>query len=62
MMMAIFYQPYKDYNLSNTNNLLNRIQIKICRIRMKMRVIGRTMMLEVIKKNNNKGRRELRCR
>lgn len=62
MTMGIFYQPYKDYNLNHTNNLQNKIQIKICRMRKKMRVNGKTMMLEVIRRNNSNGRRELKCK
>lgn len=62
MMMGIFYLLYKDYNFRHMNNRLNKILIKICKIRMMMRVSGKMMMLEVIKKNNNKGRRELKCK
>ena len=62
MTMGIFYQPYKDYNLNHTNNLQNKIPIKICRMRTKMRVNGKMMMLEVIRRNNSNGRRELKCK
>lgn len=61
-MIKIFFQQSKDYNLHHTNSLLNRIRKRICRMRMKMRVIGKMMMSGVTKKNNSKEQRGWKCK